>query len=383
VAHGGDAYFTGASGSVEAYMFNSTLENGTATAGQFGNGLNVGQPGQALGGDLWTDASSQLKLANTILAGGSVKGFTTLGPDCVGGVLTGGDNLLGDGDGCSGLFSGDPEGDQVGNSLARVNPLLGSLQKNGGPTETMAPQPGSPVIGRGNAAVCNASPVGDLDQRGYPRLSLTRSACDVGAFDTAEPEGLVLAVPRSATQGKAFSMTVSAVEPSGVIDTAYRGTVSFSSSDTAAALPGPYSFTSANAGRHVFTVTLHTAGTRTLTTADEQYPVIRGTSPEIKVAVDRMATLSALSTSQDPSTVNHKVTYTDTVSPAPHGGTITFTTDGKAIAGCRHKLVTTNRATCSVTYKGVGTRRIGAGYSGDGSYVPSHAPVLTEKIRSG
>jgi len=53
-----------------------------------------------------------------------------------------------------------------------VDPVLGALASNGGPTQTMALQAGSPAINAGSG--CPAA-----DQRGAPRAG----ACDIGAFE--------------------------------------------------------------------------------------------------------------------------------------------------------------------------------------------------------
>ena len=60
------------------------------------------------------------------------------------------------------------------------NPDLGPLQGNGGPTQTMALQTGSPAIGLVNSATLCASP----DQRGSTRPS---PFCDSGAYETTPP----------------------------------------------------------------------------------------------------------------------------------------------------------------------------------------------------
>lgn len=65
-------------------------------------------------------------------------------------------------------------------SKPHQNPLLGPLANNGGPTQTMALLSGSPAIGLGVSAICNATPLSGLDQRGDPRPA----ACDSGAFQT-------------------------------------------------------------------------------------------------------------------------------------------------------------------------------------------------------
>jgi hypothetical protein len=67
---------------------------------------------------------------------------------------------------------------------------LGLLAANGGPTETIALQAGSPAIGAipiptsptllgATVALCPGA-----DQRGYPRPGLTKTSCDAGAFET-------------------------------------------------------------------------------------------------------------------------------------------------------------------------------------------------------
>jgi hypothetical protein len=59
--------------------------------------------------------------------------------------------------------------------LLGVDPLLGSLQNNGGPTETHALLPGSPAIG----AITSGSKCRRPDQRGVPRTP----PCDIGAYE--------------------------------------------------------------------------------------------------------------------------------------------------------------------------------------------------------
>ncbi len=58
---------------------------------------------------------------------------------------------------------------------AGVDPLLGALAANGGPTTTMLASPSSPLLGAG---VCAS---GDVDQRG--RLRSAAPACDIGAVE--------------------------------------------------------------------------------------------------------------------------------------------------------------------------------------------------------
>ena len=54
------------------------------------------------------------------------------------------------------------------------DPLLAGPANNGGPTGTMALQPGSPAVNAGNPARCPGR-----DQRGYTR----QGVCDSGAYE--------------------------------------------------------------------------------------------------------------------------------------------------------------------------------------------------------
>src|SRR5262249_45837802 len=57
-------------------------------------------------------------------------------------------------------------GDLVGTSLSPLDPKLGPLQNNGGPTQTMMPLPVSPVVDAGDNS---AAPL--TDQRGFRRIA--------------------------------------------------------------------------------------------------------------------------------------------------------------------------------------------------------------------
>ena len=112
-------------------------------------------------GNLAYNASSirstgTLNLSNSILANSVAGGECT-----VTGNFTNNTNLVEDGT-CSASLSGDP--------------LLGPLQDNGGPTQTMAIGGDSPAYNAGDNGVCPAT-----DQRGMPRPF--GAGCDIGAFE--------------------------------------------------------------------------------------------------------------------------------------------------------------------------------------------------------
>jgi hypothetical protein len=90
------------------------------------------------------------------------------------------------------------------------------------------------------------------------------------AVNPAPARQLVLTAPTSATAGVPFNVTVTGEDSLGRIVTGYTGTVSFGSADRQAVLPANYTFTTANAGVHTFSVTLKTAGTPQLIFASDR-----------------------------------------------------------------------------------------------------------------
>ena len=86
--------------------------------------------------------------------------------------------------GTQGIFtvtaSLDTDG-SCGSATTSASINLGALQDNGGPTQTHALLSGSDAIDAGVSALCAASPVNNLDQRGIIRPQ--DSACDIGAFE--------------------------------------------------------------------------------------------------------------------------------------------------------------------------------------------------------
>src|SRR5206468_2500252 len=125
-----------------ANVINCTFSGNLATArdAESGGPGTAGSPGVAIGGaiisaggTIWIQNS--IVAANTLTAGNP--NGTASGPDVSGIFVSGGHNLVGDGTGSTG-FNGP--GDQVGTNLVAINPLLGPLQNNGGPTQTMRPR---------------------------------------------------------------------------------------------------------------------------------------------------------------------------------------------------------------------------------------------------
>jgi hypothetical protein len=103
-----------------------------------------------------------LNLTNTIVAENTGSG------DCEGRANTSDHSL--DSDGSCGV-----------GALSRVDPDLGRLMENGGPTTTLALEAGSPAIGAGDDSKCPSE-----DQRHFVR---PRKSCDIGAYQSDALQG--------------------------------------------------------------------------------------------------------------------------------------------------------------------------------------------------
>jgi len=141
----------------------------------------------------FTNHASTITLQNTIIAGNGTKGDCYNDLDGYNGTVTSqGYNLIGNSDGCS--FT-PTTGDLVGISANPINPRLGLLQDNGGPTWTQALLFGSPALDAGNPAAPGSGGNACLatDQRGVIRPA--GNACEIGAYEAVLP--IVAAVKRA------------------------------------------------------------------------------------------------------------------------------------------------------------------------------------------
>src|SRR5207253_8903141 len=85
--------------------------------------------------------------------------------------------------------------------------------------------------------------------------------------------------PANYTAGTAFATTVTVLDANNNPATAYRGTVHFTSSDSAAVLPADYTFVAADNGVHTFSnLAVRTAGAQTVTAADKTSASVSGTA---------------------------------------------------------------------------------------------------------
>ena len=137
--------------------------------------LNTSGGGAGTGGAIDQLGAGPITVTNSILAGGGTSG------NCGGTLADGGDNIS-DEASCGFGTSIGANGKTIGDS---VNPLLdpNGLQNNGGPTETIALQLGSPAI---DAIPTGRANCPGFDQRGAPRPDVdspAETSCDIGAFE--------------------------------------------------------------------------------------------------------------------------------------------------------------------------------------------------------
>lgn len=192
--------------------------------------------GTPLGGGIYSDAFTNLEsstvsnniasnggglhhtgtdfyLSNTIVAGNTAG----TGPEVSGTFNSGGHNLIRQGTG--GTITGATASDQIGTAGTPINALLGPLQNNGGPTQTIALLAGSPAIDAGTNAFLSGT--FSEDQRGFVRLLGTQS--DKGALELDDiPPQLTTFTVDDNTSVETVSGTFSVVDANAIDPSAFR-----------------------------------------------------------------------------------------------------------------------------------------------------------------
>jgi len=130
-----------------------------------------------LGGGIRIAGSGSCAIRNTLVAG-NVTGNGEPDVSIISGAFTStGYNLIGDTTGSAWIPA---QGDQLGQTSSPIDPMTLSLDSNGGPTQTVALQAGSPCIDQ-----ADTTGVPLYDQRGQLRFSGTRP--DIGAVEFCLP----------------------------------------------------------------------------------------------------------------------------------------------------------------------------------------------------
>ncbi len=205
-------------------IVNSTIADNSGPQGTQGGGIN-----DPLG--------TLLTIVNCTIVGNSYSDiFNELGPsiviqvansiisNVVGDIESLGNNLISNSSSGSGFVASD---------LLNVNPLLGPLRNNGGPTLTAALLPGSPAIDAGSSSIPGVT-IPTTDERGAPRP--TSGGVDIGAF---QDQGYTLAVssgsPQSSLLNQPFNAPLVALLTEDFANTPLPGaTIAFSAPSSGA-----------------------------------------------------------------------------------------------------------------------------------------------------
>jgi hypothetical protein len=178
---------TGIGATTTLQVGNTTITDNYSRLGKWGTGLYVGNDStvanSTITGNVETNGSDtkygagiyvgtisgSLDLQSSIVSGNLLAGIGA--PSDIGGddTLTGANNLVG--------FTNGPA--LPGDTLISLDPYVGSLDDNGGPTLTMMPQGGSPLINAGNNAQG-----GKYDQRGAGFDRVIGPNADIGAVES-------------------------------------------------------------------------------------------------------------------------------------------------------------------------------------------------------
>ena len=364
---------------------NCTISGNSAVAGGISNSDTGYGGGISNGGDLQITSNTiaHNSASGDIGVGGGINGFeltrtdssiialnTALtGPDLAGagGLQSTGYNIIGNNAGA--VINSQPT-DQIGTPAAPIDPLLGPLADNGGPTLTLALQPGSPAINRGNPA---APP---QDQRGYGRLGVP----DVGAFEFNGIPPAPIVTTNPATNVASFSATLNgSVNPRESTTTVYFQyglTTSYGSNtpmqtrtgNTVQAISANISGLSASTTYH-FRIVAHNAG-GTAYGSDRTFTTLSATGPPVVITnlASYIASFSArLNGSVDPHGLTTTVYF-------QYGATTSygFTTAIQSKTGNTYQNVaaTIGGLTASTTYhfRIVATNSSGTRYGSDRTF---------------
>jgi len=186
------------------------LENSTV-AGNRSNATTATTGGGGIG--RITTSAGSVSVANSVVSGNTLQNAGASGPDILSSATTTTNvnfSLVGTSTGFT------PSGTSGNNLPAGTDPQLGALGNNGGPTQTMLPADGSPLVGAGsNALLPTGSP---WDQRGFGYVRNFNSTADIGAVEV-QPPGLPVAQASAADVstpgGTSYTFTVLVADPTG------------------------------------------------------------------------------------------------------------------------------------------------------------------------
>jgi hypothetical protein len=201
----------GAGGGISFYYGTLLLEDDTISDNSAVRGGGIGYV---------TGSDGIAETANTVISDNSA---SSSGPDVDGTVKSSGHNLIGKTNGSTGWISSDYTG-TIAKPLAAD---LGSLSSNGGPTETLLPLAGSPVIDKGSNSLIPSGVT--TDQRGLPRI--VDSTVDIGAVELQPEISLTASAGQTALAGTSKSVTLGSFTEFGGTEP-YKDTITWGDGTT-------------------------------------------------------------------------------------------------------------------------------------------------------
>jgi hypothetical protein len=340
------------------YLTNCTVSNNTA--------YGSGNSGTGFGGGGIDSKGTSVTLKNTIVAGNTDKDLVVASqaPDIAGTAIA---NFC-----LVQSITGWTPGAGSGNNLTGMNPMLGALQTNGGPTQTMALQAGSPAIDAGSNALVPGGVTTDQRGTGFARIINGGKGLivDIGAYEF-NPVSTMTTLTSSGNPTH-FSLPVT-----------FTATVTFTSGGSGP-MPGTVTFTidgaaqapvALNNGVTTLTTSTLTVGSHTVT-AQFNGINISGTllgqsSAMLTQIIDQLpvATFTTLTSSRNPLAFGQNVTFaatvTDNVAMAgTPSGTLTFFIDGVAASTV---TLSNGKATFTPVGLSAGPHTVTAQYNGQAS----------------
>jgi len=195
----------------------------------------------------------------------------------------------------------------------------------------------------------------------YPSTPANYPRGIIGGITFVPAIHFVVSAPATATAGTAFNFTVTAKDASDNVVTGYTGTVHFTSTDGAAALPADSTLIN---GTGTFSATLKTTGSQTISATDTLTTANTGTSAPIDVGA--AAATHFLASTPANATAGAAFTFAVTAldqfdnTDAAYAGTVHFTsTDGAAVLPSDSTLIN-GTGTFSATLKTAGSQTISA-----------------------
>ncbi len=209
----------------------------------------------------------------------------------------------------------------------------------------------------------------------------TSSITGTSSTITVIPAGasqFVVAVPNAVTAGSAVSVRVTAEDPFGNIATSYAGTVTFTSSDPAAALPANSALPG---GVNTFAATFKTAGTQTLTATDTTTLSMTGNGViTVNPLVSTVATHFSV-TAPTSITAGNPLVFTVTALDqsnniaSTYNGTAAFTTSDAQAVPPVDSTLTNGVGTFTFILKTAGTQTVTATDTSTASITGSSGPI--------